>query len=336
MDNNSFRKVLSVIIAAIFTFSLVNTLFAQEPMLESEMNRGYIIDRELPETQQEEVVEREGFLAKLLPALSIDEEEELTYFQELARGYRAKGLASQEMGDIEEAMKLYQKAIVLDPAYAIVYNDLGIILEAKGLLDRAEQSYLRAVKLDPSLLSPYSNLALFYENKRQLEKALYYWRKRIELGPSGDHWTEMAVRRLEDLSWVIPSLRKKMIEQETARLAEQIEEEKRLQKQKEAQEAKKHLEALRKSARRYYKQGDYKNAIKEFNLVLSLKPQDKEAQELIDKANKILEKREKVSNIKKLRSHFQDGLRLYKEDNLQGAQQKFDKINELAASPQNN
>ena len=126
-------------------------------------------------------------------------EPELTELQQQARLYRIEGVKFQDTGDVGSALKLYQKAVELDPAYAVVYNDLGIIYEAQMLPDRAEESYLQALRIDPSLLGAYANLALLYESQRQLEKAAYYWKQRVELGNPDDPWTLKAQQRLEDI-----------------------------------------------------------------------------------------------------------------------------------------
>jgi|EPASupsiteSAE347_1022098.scaffolds.fasta_scaffold04738_2 tetratricopeptide (TPR) repeat protein len=116
-----------------------------------------------------------------------------------ARVYRIEGVKYQDLGDLDSALKMYQKAVQLDPAYPVAYNDLGIIYEAKGDISRAEESYLQALKIDPFLLDAYTNLALLYENKRELEKAVYYWEKRVELGNPDDPWTLKAQQRLLDV-----------------------------------------------------------------------------------------------------------------------------------------
>ena len=119
--------------------------------------------------------------------------------QAQARQYREEGLKSQKLGNLSEAKSWYEKAITLDPNYAVVYNDLGVIYEAEGSLGKAEESYLMAVKIDPTYSSAYTNLALFYENKRNLEKAEFYWTKRTGLGSPDDPWTQEAVNRLKKI-----------------------------------------------------------------------------------------------------------------------------------------
>lgn len=145
------------------------------------------------------------FTSYLLAAdkVSKGEKDELTSLQQQARLYRVDGVNFQDSGDLDSALKMYQKAAELDPAYEVVYNDLGVIYEAQKDYDRAEENYLQALKLNPSFLSAYTNLAFLYENERELDKALYYWKKRVELGDPNDPWTMKAKQRLEDVRLVL-------------------------------------------------------------------------------------------------------------------------------------
>ncbi len=139
----------------------------------------------------------------LFSGIYLDEDTMLTALQTEARNYRQQGVEYQRIGDLDTALAYYQKAIELDPAYTVAYNDLGIIYEAKDMPDRAEENYLKAIKMNPNYLSSYSNLALLYEGRRDLQKAADYWKMRIELGPVGDPWTEKAKIRLNDIRLVL-------------------------------------------------------------------------------------------------------------------------------------
>ncbi|MDD5196154.1 MAG: tetratricopeptide repeat protein [Candidatus Omnitrophica bacterium] len=145
------------------------------------------------------------FTAHLLAADKVikKKKEELTSLQKQAQLYRNEGLKSQNLGDLETALKLYQKAAGIDPEYAVVHNDLGVIYESQGDLERAEESYLRAIEIDPSYESAYSNLALLYEDRRDLQKAAYFWKKRVELGNPNDLWTWKAEKRLKDINLIL-------------------------------------------------------------------------------------------------------------------------------------
>jgi len=133
--------------------------------------------------------------AKAVPA----NKENADGLPELARKYRAEGFKLQSLGNLPAAMSFYQKAIAVDPSYAMVYNDLGVIYEGMGSFDLAEENYLKSIKIDPLYSSAYTNLALFYEGQRNLEKAAFYWGKRVEVGTPDDPWTQKAINRLRDI-----------------------------------------------------------------------------------------------------------------------------------------
>jgi len=123
----------------------------------------------------------------------------LTEMQKQARSYREDGFEAQRTNDYDAALNLYQKAVALDPNYAVPYNDMGIIYESKGDNDRALESYFKAVKVDPFYESAYTNLALLYESRRDLVNAAACWQKRSELGSLDDPWTQKAIARLRDI-----------------------------------------------------------------------------------------------------------------------------------------
>ncbi len=204
------------------------------------------------------------------------ETDTLNMLQNEARMYREKGLELQNAGDIASAMSLYQKAIELDPTYALPYNDLGIIFESKGMLDRAEESYVRAIKIDPKLLSAYTNLAMLYENKRQLNKALNYWRKRFELGDPLDPWTRRAQQRVKDIQAI------------TGNSPYDPKEEQVIAMMKEMQDAeKKDKKTLSKyyfkKAKATYDKGDKVGAFKQAVDAMQLDPSNKDIKEFVDR-----------------------------------------------------
>ncbi|UCD15478.1 MAG: tetratricopeptide repeat protein [Candidatus Omnitrophota bacterium] len=125
---------------------------------------------------------------------------QLTALQQSARELRNKGYASQKKGDIDAAMSFYQRALTLDPAYFILYNDIGVIYEAKGQPQEAARYYLKCIEKDPKCISAYSNLALLYEEKGDYQESAYYWRRRIKLGEKSDPWTDKAQQHLADIA----------------------------------------------------------------------------------------------------------------------------------------
>ena len=208
------------------------------------------------------------------------EEEKFTELEKTARGYRDQGLTAQNAGDIETAMKFYQKAIELDPYYAAPYNDLGVIYEAAGSIDNAEKSYIKTIEIDANYSSAYTNLALLYEGKRDLKKAVYYWQKRAQLGAPDDPWTQKANQRVEDMRVVLSATPiKDAREQEILGLTKDIANNKDLLNQDNGFLAKDHF----RKAKKHYDKGDLAGAFQEALDAQYLDPDNKEIETFIDK-----------------------------------------------------
>ncbi len=208
-----------------------------------------------------------------------DESKDLTELQRQARLYRNQGLELQRIGNLEGAMALYQKAIELDPSYAVVYNDSGILYETKGFIRYAEDSYLKAIQADPYYLSPYSNLALLYENQRLLDKAALYWKRRAELGLPDDPWTQKAKQRVRDIKMVQEGAPDTSSEQAVFDLIRDVSRYKSIITEDDRELARVYF----RKARMNYEKGDEVTALKEATDALLLDPSSVEIQDFIEK-----------------------------------------------------
>lgn len=253
---------------------------------------------------------------------------ELSQFQEQARIYRQQGIELQKAEDYNGAMSLFQRAIELDPEYAPAYNDIGVIFEASGLTEEAEAFYLRALKLDPKYLGAYSNLAFLYEGKRDLNRAGFYWKKRWELGSISDPWTNKAKSRFFDLTRVSPAIKQLYLNEETLKLDKEAAGYLKIKKEEDLKEHQGYL----KLAFNLYKTGDYIKALGEADKALQINAST-DALELRRLIRKKQAEKEKELAIKEMEEHFQKGVRYYQYDSPQAAQEEFNKIKALAASP---
>lgn len=249
LQNNIIIFIISIILCT------TSFLFAQESS-SGPANRGYLEYQKGPSA------------------------EDLSGLQKQARLYRNQGLQLQSIGNLDAAMTLYQKAIELDPAYAVAYNDLGVIYEAKGFSERAEESYLKSIKIDPNYLSAYSNLALFYENKRNLDKAVFYWQKRAQLGSPDDPWTEKAKQRSEDIHLVLGNKAADSFrEQEVMGLIRDVANQKSILREDNKAMAREYFD----KAKRSYDRGNYPAARKEALDAQQLDPANREIEKFIER-----------------------------------------------------
>lgn len=98
-----------------------------------------------------------------------------------ARKAFEKGLALTKKDKQDDAFREYQKAVMLYPAYATAWCELGKIEAARGQFDIARGSFQKAEDSDPKYVDPYlelSRMALHDQNWPQLAQ---FTGKAIEL-----------------------------------------------------------------------------------------------------------------------------------------------------------
>ncbi|MBL4862590.1 MAG: tetratricopeptide repeat protein [Crocinitomicaceae bacterium] len=61
--------------------------------------------------------------------------------------YASRAYAKKHFGDLDGAIKDYEKAVELDPDDAVAQNNLGLLLEQKGYANEAKNRFARADKL---------------------------------------------------------------------------------------------------------------------------------------------------------------------------------------------
>ncbi|MEW6101011.1 MAG: tetratricopeptide repeat protein [Candidatus Omnitrophota bacterium] len=276
------------ITGAIILICLVSfPLFAYEQTPDMQ-NQGYVESKRIPETKKGTVIFGECPLNKPAPYYTPVDERNLTQLQKTARAYRTQGFANQRLGDFDSAFSYYQKAIQLDPAYAVAYNDLGVIYESRNQMDNAQECYLKAIQIDPTYLSAYTNLALIYEDKRELTKAHEYWSKRVELGSPTDPWTTKAKDRLSDIRLVLQGgtveQKRREREQEIASLMMDVSKQKGLLREDNKELSKYTFE----KARIIFDKGDELTALKYAVDAGHLDPTNKEIAKFIEKVQKRL------------------------------------------------
>ena len=88
-----------------------------------------------------------------------------------------------QIGDYENAKKLYLEILNNEPENAKAYNKLGVISAREGNLQEAKHRFLKALELNPRLSSAASNLGNIYFEADDLKKAEEFYKKAISLNP---------------------------------------------------------------------------------------------------------------------------------------------------------
>lgn len=91
-------------------------------------------------------------------------------------------------GRLEEARRLYEESLRLDPGYVDALNNLGVILIRKRDFVAAQRSLEKAVRLKPKYAEPFYNLACLNAIKGKLKLALAQLKKAVSLDPKVRDW----------------------------------------------------------------------------------------------------------------------------------------------------
>ena len=97
--------------------------------------------------------------------------------------YNNRGSAYQSKDEIDRAIKDYNKAIKLNPDYALAYYNRGSAYQSKDEIDRAIKDYNKAIKLNPNYASAYNNRGNAYQDKGEIDQAFKDYNKAIKLNP---------------------------------------------------------------------------------------------------------------------------------------------------------
>ena len=95
-----------------------------------------------------------------------------------------RGFSAGDKGDLDKAIRHYNKAIELKPDFFGAYNDRGIIYSKKGDFDNAIKDLNKAIELNPNLTEAYNNRGIAYNRKGEIDTAIHNYSKAIELSPN--------------------------------------------------------------------------------------------------------------------------------------------------------
>jgi arylsulfatase A-like enzyme/Flp pilus assembly protein TadD len=100
------------------------------------------------------------------------------------------GVAYMNKQDRDQALKAYERALSLDPKYAIVLANLGTVHVSLAAKNRDKNSlrmamdyFKRAIDSDPRYPSAYNGLGAAYRMAGDLDAAIFCWAKAVELEP---------------------------------------------------------------------------------------------------------------------------------------------------------
>ncbi len=81
------------------------------------------------------------------------------------------GTAYSKLGEWENSIKYYERAIAINPKNVLALNQYALVLLCKGELSKAIESYEHSIEIDPNIPDTYLNMAFAYEKFGQPDSA---------------------------------------------------------------------------------------------------------------------------------------------------------------------
>jgi len=122
-------------------------------------------------------------------ALKIDREDDYKYYCVVAQ-------AIQGQGRLDEALEIYQKALMINPEYYFTHYHLGTLYEHLEKFKEAEDCYYKVIELHPKDGDYYFYLAKLLEKQGKDKEAEEIFKKAIEYLPEN---TDMKIGEFHNL-----------------------------------------------------------------------------------------------------------------------------------------
>ncbi|MEE8329020.1 MAG: tetratricopeptide repeat protein [Thermodesulfovibrionia bacterium] len=94
-----------------------------------------------------------------------------------------KGTSYTKKGQYDKAINDYNKAIEINPKFAVAYINRGLAYRRKGQYNQAISDFNKAIEINPKFALAYTNRGLAYINKAQYDRAISDFNKAIEINP---------------------------------------------------------------------------------------------------------------------------------------------------------
>jgi tetratricopeptide (TPR) repeat protein len=97
--------------------------------------------------------------------------------------YTKLGIAYQDAGRWDDAIRAYDQALVIDPKQSVPSDWKGLTLYSKGLIGESVDQFRTAIDLDPRDAFPHANLSVAYQKLGRYGEALEEAEKAVQLDP---------------------------------------------------------------------------------------------------------------------------------------------------------
>jgi Tfp pilus assembly protein PilF len=117
----------------------------------------------------------------------------------LQEAYNWRGMAYDDLGDLDKALADFNQAIQLSSNYADAYNNRGEVYRKKKQLPQATEDFKKAIQYDKKFPEAHYNLAIVYEAQNKPHEAIQEFQTYLRLNPQAKDAGEVR-SKLESLS----------------------------------------------------------------------------------------------------------------------------------------
>jgi len=94
------------------------------------------------------------------------------------------GIAYHQMGELKLALKSYERAVKVEPAYADAMNNIGTVWYQRKKYGKAVKAYRKGIALHPEMAVLHSNLGYAYFAQNKMEEAIASFRQALAIDPA--------------------------------------------------------------------------------------------------------------------------------------------------------
>ena len=94
------------------------------------------------------------------------------------------GVVAETLGNPDQAIRYYRRALDIDPGYAEPHNNLGVLLAGRGEPGGAEKHFRAALKTEPDHARANNNIGIALGSRGEFEPALGHFRRALAADPA--------------------------------------------------------------------------------------------------------------------------------------------------------
>ena len=136
----------------------------------------YKLDEQLVDTDSEKQSNEQVIQKKTINEINLDYKVFTNQFDEIIK--------AEKLENFEEAISIFNRALILDPNLLQIHNNLGEAYRKKSDLEKAIIHFKNSLKLNPDYAQGNYNLAVSYFQKKSYEDSIYYNKEAIRCNPS--------------------------------------------------------------------------------------------------------------------------------------------------------